>query len=264
MVRALGTTRASKGLSHGALAAVRGFRMALAHREVRRLYRWVVLGLFLTTLAVMGGLGALLFHYTASLAEAGAWGTAALWLARIAGLGVAGLAAPLLALFVVNALLPILGERLFVAALGVLAPRRAAALAAAEGTSFAAGLVGSGLRLGYFLALTAAAFAVTLIPVAGAVLGPLMQGYVTARALTWELLDPYFDRRGLGFQAQRAVIRGERWAVVGFGLPLGLVLALPLVGPLLFGFAQAAAACFVVEVLEDGDEDGDGATTGGC
>lgn len=255
------TTSSPKGAAHGALAAVRGFRLALAHPEVRKLYRLVALVLLAITLALMGGLGALLFHYTGGLVDDATWGGAALWLLRGAGMLVIGVAAPLLALVLINALLPILGERVFLAGLRVLAPARADALAAAAGTSFGAGLLSSLLRLLYFVAMTALAFGLTLIPVVGAILGPIFQIYLTSRALAWELLDPYFDRRGLGFGGQRALVRGQRWAVFGFGLPLTLLMAVPLLGPLLFGFAQAAAAVFVVEVLGDGDE-GAGAVAG--
>lgn len=255
------TTSSPKGAAHGALAAVRGFRLALAHPEVRKLYRLVALVLLAITLALMGGLGALLFHFSGDLVGDATWGGAALWLLRAAGMLVIGMAAPLLALVLVNALLPILGERVFLAGLRVIAPARADALAAAAGTSFSAGLVSSVLRLLYFVVMTAVAFGLTLIPVIGAIVGPLVQVYLTSRALAWELLDPYFDRRALGFGEQRALIRGQRWAVFGFGLPLTLLMAVPLVGPLLFGFAQAAAAVFVVEVLDDGD-DVAGAPTG--
>jgi hypothetical protein len=37
---------------------------------------------------------------------------------------------------------------------------------------------------------------------------------------------------------------------VGFGLPLTFLMAIPLVGPLLFGLAQGAVAQLVVEVIE--------------
>jgi hypothetical protein len=40
--------------------------------------------------------------------------------------------------------------------------------------------------------------------------------------------------------------------VVGFGLPWSFVLALPLIGALFFGLAQAAAPMLLVRVLEPG------------
>ena len=94
------------------------------------------------------------------------------------------------------------------------------------------------------------AFALTLVPVVGALLGPAFQLWSTSRALTWELLDPYFDRRSFGYAEQRAYLKAHSGPIVGFGLPLSFILAVPLVGPLFFGLAQAGAALLVVEVLE--------------
>ena len=132
----------------------------------------------------------------------------------------------------------------------VLDPERADKLAAAEGLSFAAGLGSSVRRLLHFLGLTFLAFGITLIPIIGALLGPALQLWSTSRALTWELLDPYFDRRGFRYAEQRRYLRSYRGAVFGFGLPLSFVLGVPIIGPLFFGLAQASSAMLVAEVLE--------------
>jgi len=240
---------APRGASHGALAAVQGFRFALHRPEIRRLYRRLAVVLFVVTLLLIGGLSALLWHFTAASHEASALRVVALWLLRLGGLAVVGLSAPLLALLGVNAAWPALSEQVFMAALKELDPARAEGLAAAPGASLKAGLATALRRLGYFFVMTLVAFGAALVPIVGVIAGPLLQGYVSARAITWELLDPYFDRRGLDFARQQAEIRAQRWAVLGFGLPMTLLLAIPLVGPLLFGFAQAAAAKFVVDVL---------------
>lgn len=240
---------APRGASHGALAAVQGFRFALHRPEIRRLYRRLAAVLFVVTLLLIAGLSAALWHFTAATHDASTLRVVALWLLRLGGLVVVGLSAPLLALLGVNAAWPALSEQVFMAALKDLDPARAAALEAGPGTSLKAGLASALRRFGYFLGMTLVAFGVALVPIVGAIAGPLLQAYVSARAMTWELLDPYFDRRGLDFARQRAEIREHRWAALGFGLPMTLLLALPLVGPLLFGFAQAAAAKLVVDVL---------------
>lgn len=237
------------GLYQGASAALRGLRFASAHPEVRAIYRRVMIVLFLASLALSALLLALLWHFTPIEPEASLWVELGLWLVRIAGALVILFASPILALTGVNALFPVLAERTFFAGLEVLAPAQARALMASEGLGFAAGLRLSLRRLLHFLAVTVLCFAVTLIPVIGAVLGPLLQISATARALTWELLDPYFDRRRMGYAEQRAFLRARRGAIIGFGAPLSLLLGLPIVGPLFFGLAQGGAAVLVAEVL---------------
>jgi len=66
------------------------------------------------------------------------------------------------------------------------------------------------------------------------------------------LLDPYLDKLRLGYADQHAFVAAHRPALVGFGLPLSVLMAVPLVGPLFFGLAQGAAAQLVVEVIEGG------------
>ena len=89
-----------------------------------------------------------------------------------------------------------------------------------------------------------------LVPVLGVLLGPLAQLWFGSRMLSWELLDPYFERRGLDHANQRATMRAHRATMFGFGAPWTLLLAIPILGPLGFGLAQAGAALLVAEVLE--------------
>lgn len=240
----------SRRVVSGTSAAFRGLRFASSHPEVRRIYRQLLVVLFFAALALTALLSGALWYFTALADDASGWVVAGVWILRIAGGLVVLLASPLLALIVVNALFPFLGERAFVGAMRALDPARADALAAAEGMSFSAGLWASLRRLLHFLGLTLLAFALTLVPVVGALLGPAFQLWSTSRALTWELLDPYFDRRSFGYAEQRAYLKAHSGPIVGFGLPLSFILAVPLVGPLFFGLAQAGAALLVVEVLE--------------
>jgi CysZ protein len=105
-------------------------------------------------------------------------------------------------------------------------------------------------RLFYYLGGTLLIFMLACVPLIGAVAGPLAQLWFTARMLSWELLDVYFERRGLDYAGQRALLKAHRGAMFGFGAPWTLVIAVPIVGPLGFGLAQAAAALLVTEVLE--------------
>lgn len=240
----------SQGVFSGISAAFRGFRFAASHPEVRRLYRQLLLVLFAVAIALTALLSVALWYFTALAEDASGWMVAGIWLLRIAGALIVLMASPLLALMVVNAVFPFLGERAFLGAMRVIDPLRAEALAAAEGLSMAAGLGSSVRRLLHFLGLTFLAFGLTLVPIIGALLGPALQLWSTSRALTWELLDPYFDRRGFGYAEQRRYLRASRGAVFGFGLPLSFLLGVPIIGPLFFGLAQASSALLVVEVLE--------------
>ncbi len=244
------TSASSQGVLSGISAAFRGFRFAASHPEVRRLYRQLLLVLFAVAIALTALFSGALWYFTALAEDASGWMVAGVWLLRIAGGLIVMLASPLLALMVVNAVFPFLGERAFLGAMRVLDPARAETLAAAEGLSMSAGLGSSIRRLLHFLGLTFLAFGLTLIPVIGALLGPAMQLWSTSRALTWELLDPYFDRRGFRYAEQRRYLRSNRRAVFGFGLPLSFVLGVPILGPLFFGLAQASSALLVTEVLE--------------
>jgi CysZ protein len=234
----------------GVSAAFSGMRLSSRSGELRRTYLQLVLALFVgaTVLDVLGIWTVL--HLTPIGDGTSWWEVALLWAARVVGIVVVLLAAPLVGLALVNLLFPFLGERVFLAAMRVVSPARAEQLAAQPGLPLSTALGVALLRLLWFVALSVGVFLLSFVPVAGQVLGPVLQGYLGARGLAWELLDPYLDKLGLGFSAQRAFVAAHRPALVGFGLPLTFLMAIPLVGPLLFGLAQGAVAQLVVEVIE--------------
>jgi len=244
---------AAPSIVAGVGMALRGLKVALATPEVRRVYLQLAGTLVLVSLVLAAGLGWLVWNFLpvpedmSTLRELLTWGL------RIAGMLLAMLAAPLLALFVVNIVFPFLGERVFMAGLRVVDPARADELMAAEGLGFSTSVLGSVRRLVYFVGVTLLVFALTLVPLLGALLGPMAQLWFTARMLSWELLDPYFERRGLVYADQRALLKQVRGTMFGFGVPYTLLLALPIVGPLGFGLAQAAASLLVSESLEPRD-----------
>lgn len=234
----------------GFSAAWSGMRLASHSAELRRTYVQLVLALLVTaTLLDVAGIWAVL-HLTPIGDDTAWWELVLLWVVRVVGIVVVLLAAPLVGLGVVNLAFPFLGERVFLAAMRVVSPARAEQLAALPGLPLATAMGVAALRLLVFVATGVVAFVVSLVPVVGQVLGPVLQGYLGARGLAWELLDPYLDKLQLGFSAQRAFVAAHRPALVGFGLPLMLVMAIPVVGPLSFGLAQGAAALLVVEVIE--------------
>ncbi len=234
----------------GASAALRGLRLAASTAEVRKTY----LQLVAAVVGIAGvfdvlGIWAVL-HLTARDGTETWWAALTLVLLRIAGIGIVLLAAPLLGLFAVNVAFPLLGERVFYAGMAQVAPERASELRARPGMPPFRAVLDNLVRFILFVGLGLASFVVSLVPVVGAVAGPVLQAYFTARALGWELLDPWFDKLEMQFDAQHDYVRRHRAAIVGFGFPLGLVMAVPLVGPLVFGLAQAAAGVLVTEVLD--------------
>ena len=178
--------------------------------------------------------------------------------------------APLLAIAVVQQVLPLLGEKILFDGLRASAAaadddqpsanaaaearaRRIEALEASNGL----GLRGIGVaasRARSLAALGAGAIPVgvgaSLVPVAGPVASAAVAAAVAAYALAWELLDPYFDKAGLGFEAQERVVWANRFALVAFAAPFTAALAVPFVGPSASAVAQGAAGELVWRVLE--------------
>lgn len=238
------------GLLSGVTAAFRGLQRAWTIPDVTRAYVMLSLALLLVTV-LLDVLGiALVWRYTGATEDVTWWLSFGLVLLRGLGILVVLMVAPIVALVVVNNVAPWLAERVFLAGLRSVAPARADALAAAPGLPLAASLWGSLLRLSSFLLLSLMTLAISFVPVLGALVSPILQGFLSARALSWELLDPYFDKLGYDFAAQRRFVATHRAVLVGFGLPLGFIMAVPLAGPWLFGLAQASAGIMVGEVLE--------------
>lgn len=254
---AMPTARGTGGLMQGVRAALRGMGAALGNRDVRRVYLRFTLAMLAMTVLIGGGLIAGVWTLTAASAETGDLATVGLWLLRLAGMLISLLAAPVLALFAIDILFPLLSEMVFFAGMRGLAPRRAEMLEAMPGQPLMASARAAIALFVYFLLLTIAAFLIGLIPVVGPVLGPVAQLWFTAQILGWELTGPYFDKRQMGFRAQRAYVKTWRTAFSGFGLPCSLLLAVPLIGPLFFGLIQAAAPALVIDVLEARDPAGE-------
>lgn len=236
------------GFVRGLAAAMRGMPRALGSGEVRAAYGRLVLILMLATVALAGGMIYSLWHFTGNAEGwlAGIGGTAL----RIAGTAIALFAAPVLALFTVNIVFPLFAESVFFAGMRVVAPAQASALQAQPGLPIVTSVWLAVVLLLYFVGLSLMAFALAFVPVVGPVLGPLAQIWITAKTLGWELLDPYFDKREMRFGSQRDYVNARSKAIVGFAMPFVFVLAIPFVGPLFFGMAQAGAAMLLVEVLE--------------
>jgi uncharacterized protein involved in cysteine biosynthesis len=243
---------AGSGIVVGFSTAMRGLKLATASKDVRATYVQLVLVLLaVSTVLDVAGIWAV-WHWTGSDPGDAWWQVLAMVLLRIAGIGIVLLAAPVLALRVVDLVFPLLGERVFLAALRLVAPARAEQLAAAPGLPLSTSIANSIVRTLSFFAQSVGVFALSFVPVAGAVIGPLLQAYLTARALSWELLEPYFDKLALDRKGQARVLDEHRTVTIGFALPFVFVMAIPIVGPLVYGLAQGAAALLVADVLESG------------
>lgn len=236
----------------GASAAFRGLQVATRTPQVRRTYIQLALAL-LGVSVVLDILGIwAIVRWTGGGGDTW-WAALALILLRIAGIAIVLLAAPVIALFVINIAFPFLSERVFLAGLRTAAPARADELSRSDGLPLTTGMLDNLLRMLLFIGLSVATFAISLVPLVGPLAGPALQTYFAARALGWEMLDPYFDKLRLRFDEQHRFVRRHRVPIVGFGLPFSLLMAIPLFGPVLFGMAQAAAGVLIADVLEATD-----------
>lgn len=68
----------------------------------------------------------------------------------------------------------------------------------------------------------------------------LVQGWLSTRALTRELLEPYFARIHFTDSQKREWFHEREAVLFGFGLAFYLAIRLPLIGPLTYGIAEAA------------------------
>lgn len=233
----------------GARAAVAGLRLALHEPTVRKTYLQLAFALLAGTLLLYGALG-----WTAwSLTD----GEQAWWLVvRVMAVVLVLLTSPVIALYLIHALFPLFSERVFLAALQARGSSRAEGLVAGEGLALLTSVGISLRRLLRYLGLSLCIFAFSLVPILGALLAPPLQLLLSARMLAGELLDPYLSMRGMVWEQQRDYLKGHRAALIGFGLPWSAVFAVPIVGALVFGLAQAAAAVLVADVLEPDEPQG--------
>jgi CysZ protein len=242
---ALSTPKALGPYKRGFRAAVDGMKLALRSKDVGRAYLRVAAIIFVMTLAVDSAALWALFHFTVAAADAALWLVVLLWAARVIGSVGALLIGPLVAIFLVNIAFPMFNKGVFIAGLRLLDPERAATLDAKPGMPLGASITIPLWRLVKFLLLSACLLLLGLVPVVGSVAAAVLQTWLTARTVAWELMDPYFDCLDIRYAEQKQFVARMQKSLLGFGFPVSLALAVPIVGPLGFGLAQAAAATFV-------------------
>jgi len=185
---------------------------------------------------------------------------------------------PLVTVFVTQYLLPQFPDDVFFTTLSILDPVKSETYRAVAPLGFWSILY---LRFRRFLRISAWSlftYCLSLIPVVGWMVIPVAQfylvskifGYKTAavftlfllipslhsyswptvkvlfgaRALAIEMLDPYFSR--FGYEKVKLVERPHQPVLLGFAAPFLFLMAVPLVGPLLWGLVQASAAVLLL------------------
>ncbi|KAG0320462.1 hypothetical protein BGZ99_004494 [Dissophora globulifera] len=77
-----------------------------------------------------------------------------------------------------------------------------------------------------------------------------LKGFFGCRALTRELLDPYFIRIGINHYQKRKWFNYRKSVLLGFGVVFYVGCSIPIIGVAVYGLAQASSA-FVLQSLAD-------------
>jgi len=102
----------------------------------------------------------------------------------------------------------------------------------------------------HFVKLSTLLLALSAIPFVGPIVSFIGQYYLIADKLGWELMSTYTQAvKRMDYKQTREWIHSRKWAVIGFALPFALLSSIPFGGPLLLGYAQAAAAHLFVKMF---------------
>jgi len=92
----------------------------------------------------------------------------------------------------------------------------------------------------------------SFIPFIGNVVSSIGQILLVADRLGWNLFSVYtIHSQHMSYNDQKQWLQERRWAILGFTLPLVILISIPFVGPFLLGFAQAAAAHLFYNIFCD-------------
>ncbi len=246
--------RFMKRLGRGATSTIHGLFHVRKDREVRKAYRFILLALFLVTVLLEAGGAYAVWHFTEPSDDVSTWLAWGLFLLRIVGIASVLLVAPIVAITACNLLFPVFSEIPFLAGMRSFDEARGRRLAARAGLGNAAAVGNSLRRFGAFLAITLGCFVLGWVPIVGPVMAPPLQFYFAVKTVSWEMMDPYFDRVGIRWPDQKKITKCYAPEFLGMGLVCVPLLAIPVIGPLLFGLVQAGTAKFVVDVFPEGDE----------
>ncbi|MEU3604736.1 EI24 domain-containing protein [Streptomyces sp. NPDC035033] len=100
-------------------------------------------------------------------------------------------------------------------------------------------------------------FACGFIPVVGQTVVPALGFCVSGFFLAEELTAVALQRRGVELKERLALLRGRRWATLGFGVPLALAFVVPFVAVFLMPGAVAGATLMVRDLRGEDAEEND-------
>jgi len=93
---------------------------------------------------------------------------------------------------------------------------------------------------------------ISFIPLIGSIVGFFGQAYLVAKSLGWDLVSVYtLGYKRMSYSRHKSWIRKHKWTLIGFSLPFTILSAIPIVGPFLIGFAQAATAHLLVRIKKE-------------
>ncbi|MFI6594722.1 EI24 domain-containing protein [Nonomuraea sp. NPDC050536] len=101
------------------------------------------------------------------------------------------------------------------------------------------------VTLGYVLLFSVPLFFLGFIPVIGQTVIPVIGGAVSGFFLTVELTTLAMERRGLARKERFAILRANKSAALGFGVPIFLLFLVPFVAVIAMPAAVAGAALLV-------------------
>ena len=120
------------------------------------------------------------------------------------------------------------------------------------GTGAARAVRQSSAMIGTSALVALSLFAVGFIPVVGQTFVPVVSAAFGGWMLGIELVGSAFERRGrLTLAERRAAMRTQRARVLGFAVPTFFLLAIPVVGVLVFPVATAAGTLLARQLLDE-------------
>jgi len=92
----------------------------------------------------------------------------------------------------------------------------------------------------------------SFIPFIGNAISSIGQILLVADRLGWNLFSVYtVNSQHMSYNEQKQWMQDRRWAILGFTLPLTILISIPFAGPFFLGFAQAAAAHLFCNIFCD-------------
>lgn len=102
----------------------------------------------------------------------------------------------------------------------------------------------------HFAKLSAFVLGLSAIPVVGPILSFVGNYYLISDKLGWDFLSIYTQSiKRMDYKQTKDWMHSKKWAVIGFALPFALLSSIPFGGPLILGYAQAAAAHLFVNIF---------------